>query len=354
MTEPSGAIPSPWLAGVNDPTPAPSTASWTDTRVPGSGTHMNGVVATSPRDAWAVGGGEDGDLIMRWDGRAWRSVTGPGGLRPVRAVSASSSDNVWVFGNTGAWRWNGRGWSSKGGLRDLHLPWLKAAVVAGPRDVWVAGDSGDSEDADATDPDSRRPFLGRWSGAGWSEFPLPSGLGVHAFSALGPHDVWALARRGDDSDSIMRWDGDRWNTVPMPPLLLGKKVQLTDITAVSADEAWAIGDVSRSGTRTAVMIRWDGRRWSVVDGPARFVYFSAVASDGDGGVWVGAHYWDYSDGRVLLRYDGRSWSYEMPPRAQNAPVVSDFALVPGDDQVIAVGGNPSFDEDSRAWIWMRR
>ncbi|MFD0856318.1 hypothetical protein ACFQ07_29025, partial [Actinomadura adrarensis] len=40
---------------------------------------------------------------------------------------------------------------------------------------------------------------------------------------------------------------------------------LTDIAGVSATEAWAIGDEARYGND--VVLRWDGRTWSLVPGP---------------------------------------------------------------------------------------
>ncbi|MEU8380557.1 hypothetical protein [Streptosporangium sp. NPDC048865] len=345
-----GVKPSPWVPGVNHPTPAPAMGTWKETVLPGGGAEMNGVVAISPGDAWAVGNVGEGDPVVhlvRWNGRVWRSVTPPEGLFPARAVSASSGDGVWVFGDAGAWRRAGGGWSYMGGTRGSRPHLLEAAVVAGPRDVWIAGTT---EGADATNPESRRPFLRRWSGTGWSDFSLPRGVEVRAFGAVGPRDVWALGRGPDDGAVIMRWDGDRWNTVPMPRSLAGRGVGLEDVAAFSADEAWAIGGDSA----TAVVIRWDGRRWNVVEGPARFVHFTAVAPDGHGGAWVAANYWDSTDKRMLLHYDGRSWTYERAPRTRNAPSVFDLALVPVSDQVIAVGGEPTFDEHSTAWIWTRQ
>ncbi|WP_440103476.1 hypothetical protein [Streptosporangium sp. H16] len=341
--------PSPWLPGVNHPTPAPTMGTWRETTLPGAGAHMNGVVALSPDDAWAVGNVGEGEPVahlVHWNGRTWRPVTPPEGLFPVRAVSASSGDNVWIFGNAGAWRRTGGGWSNMGGLRGSRRHLLEAAVVAGPRDVWIAGTT---EGADATNPESRRPFLRRWSGTGWSDFSLPPGVGIHAFGAVGPRDVWALGREPDGGGVVMRWDGDRWNTVPMPLPLVERKAELEDIAVVSADEAWAIG----RDRAAAVVVRWDGRRWNVVDGPARFVHFSAVAPDGHDGAWVAADYWDYTDDRILLHYDGRSWTYEKNPGTQKAPAVFDLALVPGSNQVIGVGGEPAADENSTAWIWTR-
>ncbi|MFB9895209.1 hypothetical protein [Planobispora takensis] len=132
------------------------------------------------------------------------------------------------------------------------------------------------------------------------------------------------------------------------------RIRLEDIAVVSADDAWAVGEITGKETSAAITARWDGRRWDVVDGPSRFVHLSAVTPDGRGGIWVGADYWSHEDKRVVLHYDGRSWTYEPTPRTCNDPAVFDLASVPGSDQVLAVGGEPSFDEDGVAWVWTRR
>ncbi|GAA2881514.1 hypothetical protein GCM10010517_44450 [Streptosporangium fragile] len=141
-----------------------------------------------------------------------------------------------------------------------------------------------------------------------------------------------------------------------PSSLSGAKVLFHDVVAVSAREVWVAGSIPRPGRRqAALLMRRDGGRWSLAGGvPAGAVSFGAVAPDGHGGVWLGASNYAYDDHRILLHFDGRSWTYEKAPRIDNGPAVFDMAKVPGGDQVFAAGGNPSFDEHSSGWIWMRR
>ncbi|MFD0890688.1 hypothetical protein ACFQ08_39600, partial [Streptosporangium algeriense] len=246
-------------------------------------------------------------------------------------------------------------WSSRG-----RPPWprsalLDDAVVAGPRDVWIVG----SQVAGTRHNPFRRPLpLARWSPSGWSKVPPPpSSSYVNRLSAAAPDDLWALA--GDDSgavSAIEHWDGRRWRTVPTPPSLSGAKAEFHDVVAVSAREVWVAGSILRPGHRqAALLMRWDGSRWNLPgDVPAGAISFGSVAPDGQGGVWLGASNYAYDDHRILLHFDGRSWTYEKAPRTNRAPEVFDMAKVPGGDQVLAVGGNPSFDEDSRGWMWVRR
>lgn len=317
---------------------------------------MTSVVALTPGQAWAVGyKGEMGDdPFMRWDGRAWKPVRPPVGLRNPRVVSGTSADNVWVFDDDAdAWRWDGRRWSAGG-----RPPWprstvLRDAVVAGPEAVWVAG----SQNIGTSNSPSYRHVLARWSPAGWSEVrsPRSSEAGINRFGAVAPDDLWAVAGGFEDGSAVEHWDGQRWRTIPLPLSLHGAKIDFRDIAGVSAQEIWVVGSVLRPGRRqAALLMRWDGGRWNLVNVPAGANSFGSVASDGHGGVLIGASNYHYDDRRILLRFDGRSWTYEEAPRGNKAPAVFDLARVPGDDQVFAVGGNPSYDEDSRGWIWTRR
>ncbi|MEV0202080.1 hypothetical protein AB0H81_37410, partial [Nonomuraea sp. NPDC050691] len=158
----------------------------------GHGTSLDEVVVTGRRDAWAVGWGADSPTVKRWNGIGWRDVTIPAGLESTRAVSASSSRDVWVFGSGGGsdariWRWNGRTWSRQGGPAGGY--WSAAAVVAGAGEAWLAG----AEDA---------AYINRWSRDRWTRVALPFKVDIQALSAVSPNDVWAV---GDSA--VLHWDG---------------------------------------------------------------------------------------------------------------------------------------------------
>ncbi|MEV0201229.1 hypothetical protein, partial [Nonomuraea sp. NPDC050691] len=158
----------------------------------GHGTSLDEVVVTSRRDAWAVGSGEMGPTVKRWNGIGWRDVTIPAGPQAPRAVSASSSRDVWVFGldsdgDARIWRWNGRTWSRQGG--PARSDWWAAAVVAGAGEAWLEG----AEDV---------AYINRWSRERWTRVALPFKVDIQALSAVSPNDVWAV---GDSA--VLHWDG---------------------------------------------------------------------------------------------------------------------------------------------------
>ncbi|XVQ84039.1 hypothetical protein ACQP2K_35270 [Microbispora siamensis] len=335
--------------------PSLSSGTWTETGMGGSGAVMVSVAATGRGEAWAVGSpGEDREIgrVSRWDGRTWRSAPLPPGLRLV--VSGSSPGNVWIFDkDANAWQWDGRRWSARG-----RPPWklpvlLEDAVVTGPGDVWVTGGRDDGAPGDPP----WLPALAHWSPSGWSIVSSPRSTwpGIHHFGATASGDLWALTGDWDTGATVERWDGRGWTVVPAPPWPAGAKVDFRDLAVVSEQEIWVAGSIVLPGPRqVALLMRWDGDRWNPApDLPTGAISFNAVAADGHGGVWLGASNYSYDNHRILLHFDGRSWTYEKAPRIHNDPVVFDLVKVPGEDRVFAVGGNPSYDEDGQAWIWTR-
>ncbi|MEU7914182.1 hypothetical protein [Microbispora bryophytorum] len=353
---PASAPGRPTAATQPEVDPSLSGGTWTEMRTAGNGAVMLSVAATGRGEAWAVGNpGESRQSgpILRWDGRAWRSQSPPPGLRSPQVVSGTSPGNVWIFDtDANAWQWDGRRWWARGRPPWKHPALLQDAVVTGPGDVWVTGGQDDS-----TAESNRRPVLARWSPSGWSVVPSPRSTwpGISHLDATASGDLWALAGDWDTGSTVVHWDGRRWREVPAPPWPEGAKAEFRELAVVSEREVWVAGSILLPGSRqAALLMRWDGDRWTPTrDLPAGAISLDAVASDGRGGVWLGASNYSYDNDRILLHFDGRSWTYEDAPMAHNAPEVLDLAVIPGQDRVIAVGGNPSFDEDSQAWIWTR-
>ncbi|WP_283136096.1 hypothetical protein [Rhizohabitans arisaemae] len=351
---------------------SPGPNRWT--RVPkefGEAGGMWSVAATGPKDVWVVGTEHaENPVVLRWNGRRWAEVV-PRGPKSPRVVSVSPRGDVWVFGEDAqAWRWTGRGWTHvKGPSGRL----LEAAVATAPDEFWITGALRDAS------PDYQA-FLMRWKAGKWTDYqPTPGGNKIEGFSALSPNDVWAV---GDSA--IIHWDGTTWHSLipgyPGYPEIRGHDVRpgsrqvtfLYDIAAVSPREVWVVGglvssttsggtesDNSNSDRGEPVVLRWDGRRWTVMDVPRKDhsrddVYrhdaFTTIAADGRGGFWVAAL---FGGSERILRYDG-GWTDEGAPPGTSWPdEVADLAKVPGSERMIAVGSEPDYEEDSTGWIWMR-
>lgn len=151
--------------------------------------------------------------------------------------------------------------------------------------------------------------------------PPPTGDELWAVDASSPDDVWAVGARfsGDtyrDRSLILHGDGTRWSLVSSPDV-----GRLTDVAAVSEDEAWAVG--------AGKILHWDGATWELSPHPSPpGTYFAAVDASGPNDVWaVGMRYgaeWvdQYGDRNVgfdtlTMHWDGAAW--RVVPSPNGAP-----------------------------------
>jgi hypothetical protein len=86
-----------------------------------TGGGLSGVVALSPKDAWAVGGytasdGKGHPLILHWNGAAWQIAPGPATAGSLEGVAAAGTHDVRAVGSTGLngqaliEQWDGTAW----------------------------------------------------------------------------------------------------------------------------------------------------------------------------------------------------------------------------------------------------
>ena len=171
------------------------------------------VTVISPTDAWAVGenGLRTATLSAHWNGTAWSFVQTPfpqDGNDPqnfLTGVTATGPSDVWASGYEGnvdqqnfslpyVLRWDGTAWS----LTKTPNAGTEGSLLAGvsalsPADVWVAGQTGESDGALLT-------FTEHFNGQAWSVAPSldPGELGdapdstFQAIAAAAPHVLFAV------------------------------------------------------------------------------------------------------------------------------------------------------------------
>ncbi|HEY3210151.1 MAG TPA: hypothetical protein VGL18_10235 [Actinomycetota bacterium] len=133
---------------------------------------------------------------------------------------------------------------------------LMAAVVAGQNGLAVAASQA----------------CGRTWAIVPSPNPDPEHNTLHDVSAVSPEEAWAVGgafdqARGDFSTLIEHWDGTSWSIMPSPNEGdLGNN--LMGVAAASAHDAWAVGTRSElmHGVYVPVplILHWDGSSWKVV------------------------------------------------------------------------------------------
>jgi hypothetical protein len=112
---------------------------------------LYGVVATSPRNAWAVGAYATTQgtftLIERWNGRSWRKVRSPDPVAGnLYAVAATSRSNAWAVGTylnrTLTVHWDGTAWRhvrSPNPAGPTRESFLSNVAVSSPSNAWAGG-----------------------------------------------------------------------------------------------------------------------------------------------------------------------------------------------------------------------
>jgi hypothetical protein len=183
---------------------------------------------------------------------------------------------------------------------------LSGVAAASPEDVWAIG--GD--------------FLEHWNGTRWHRVPVGADGYLTAITALAADDAWAvgITRR---SALIEHWDGRVWTPLPLSRsastsgqlLGIGASRYLEAVSASADDDVWAVGhdraaQIAAGKFRTlGVVLHWDGRVWKQVAtriGVLRDVTPAGVVAISAKDVWVIANGVLSAYG-VALHWDGRRW-----------------------------------------------
>jgi hypothetical protein len=261
---------------------------------------LDGIAVLSAGEAWAVGASGEVTspnvvLLERWDGEAWTAEEGPSPgseTNELLDVDASEPNDVWAVGRT-------------------------------------ASGFGD------------RPLVLHYDGSTWTVDDVPpdvSGV-LTGVAAIAPNDVWVVGYEGDPAASLnqatmLHWDGELW-TVVDPGKAIGNGASLlNDITALSSDDIWAVGQLHNQ----PLIIRYDGSAWertpTDVHGKT-----NAIAPISPDEAWaVGSPIQHFQDGE---------WSQQANVRADG--VLSSVAAVSATD-VWAVGVRPGQGDVTRALV----
>jgi len=298
---------------------------------PGTGDQLTGVSAVSASDAWAVGNGDAaGPLILHWNGTAWSQVTAPNLDGAVlESVSAASARDVWATGvYTGAvgvsrilmLHWNGTKWAQ------VASPSPAGAVsfsvsAASPADAWAVGRYF------RTSPSGFGSLTLRWNGTKWAQVASPSpgaaGNELYGVSTVSPTDAWAVGESlatdpGSYRTLILRWNGQAWTRVPSPDPG-SSYTTLSGVSAISPDDAWAVGMYSSNQglTDSTLALRWNGKTWAQVPTPSPDPHnsgvndvagVSAVSATSAFAAGYADNAWTGVNLSLILNWNGSKWS----------------------------------------------
>jgi hypothetical protein len=144
--------------------------------------------------------------------------------------------------------------------------------------------------------------------------------GVSAVSAEDARAVGQVDLATTTEAQIVHWDGTRWSRVSNPNVS-SDFYSLSGVSAVSPTDAWAVGD-SEYGDETLI-VHWDGTRWSRVTSPNRGSVsngLSGVSAVSPTDAWAvgGAGSFPGPGPYVrtttlILHWDGNTWSQVVSP-----------------------------------------
>src|SRR5262249_50879269 len=162
-------------------------------------------------------------------------------------------------------------------------------------------------------------------------------------------DVWAVGRSltstGVAQTLIEHWDGRNWSVVTTPNASAQNNL-LAGVTAISANDVWAVGDFqTTSGAGTVFQTlteHWNGTAWSIVaspNGAGPGAGLNGVAAVSASDVWAVG---DSGSGTLIEQWNGTSWAVVPSPNPSTAVfnTLSGAALTSASD-IWAGGPSPN-------------
>ena len=296
-------------------------SSWTSRHLGGlRSPNLNGVGATSPSDAWVVGGVIVNDafhaFVSHWTGVSWHRVAVPAypGEVILQDIAVNSLSDAWVVGRwfastpAGSRRgaviihWNGTTWTRvaapagvalaataesvggrllsvgrmtatgapvavqgvDGSLRVLPLPTVPSArcvpqdVIASP--VIVVGTCWSGP---ASGPRSR-PYVAVRRNGVWRRDRV--GGSAALMGVDGPHATWAAGRTPTTGQPVLlRRRNHQWLRYAIAPLAHGGGLEA--VTVLAPHDAWAVGWRRVGATKRPLALHWFGYGWEPLHVP---------------------------------------------------------------------------------------
>jgi len=118
---------------------------------------------------------------------------------------------------------------------------------------------------------------------------------------------------------ILRWSGKAWIRVPSPRPRNAQDAELTDISAISATDAWVVGSYRDQVKMMDLNLtaHWNGKSWRIVKNqsappPAHDGGLTGVATLSRTSAWaVGQYSSGQSEHMFIEHWNGKSWRRQV-------------------------------------------
>lgn len=324
---------------------------------PGFPGRLYGGTAISSTDAWAVGLGRTGSLILHWNGKAWGTALHSNGF--LDAAAATSAKDVWAVGGT-AWfkpvpeikHWNGKAWTG------FAVPaiggFLNSVTAITPTDAWAVGLIGNGPGDGTSNAD--KTLVLHWDGTSWTQVASVTpagGGGLSSVSAVSSTDIWTVGWHGAGPDFAgtsrtlaEHWDGTAWTVVNTPVSKPGIRTELHGVLALSANNVWAVGGTRLDRRSRSYIVHWNGTQWLRVTAPTKAPDTSLYGIGGTsaGDLWAVGQTSDHGPchpikcAAAILAWNGKKWQLVKAPDPPSSYLNALWFVLPtGPDNVWAVG-----------------
>jgi hypothetical protein len=213
------------------------------------------------------------------------------------------------------------------------------------------------------------PLVERWDGQRWQIVPVPAGE-IAGLAAPAGDDIW-LAVEARRKARLLHWDGTAWTAVPSIPFVFTSEPS-NALLALSSNDIWAIGSTAITQGQLQPHLRtqhWGGSRWASVPGPVlgsdiAWTSVPGPALEHDIGevslrLIRGVSpddLWALGEGDLLLHWDGRHWTRQPWPTRQLASnpkdrfAITDMAIA--SDGELWCAGQRWFGPDNTSDLWV--
>jgi hypothetical protein len=222
-------------------------------------------------------------------------------------------------------------WPHRSGTGIKPTPMLDAVSTVSPHDAWAVGCYTKGEVGQCLG--GSRGLVLHWDGTAWSKVssPNPGGIyggGLAGVSAVSATDAWAVGNyfhhvaggTGGFDSLILHWDGTRWMQVPSPNPGGTNGTGLYGVSVISETDAWAVGAYNdRLGDCFSFVLHWDGTRWARVPSPNPGGTMGCTALNGVSAVsetdaWAVGYYGNTAGQHSLvLHWNGTRWAQVPSP-----------------------------------------
>jgi hypothetical protein len=224
---------------------------------------------------------------------------------------------------------------------------LNAVFARTATDAWAVGSQAEIDNG-TVDSDASVGLALHWNGTTWTNTPTPIvqflNQSLNAVTAVSANDAWAVGGiAGAQSQQpkfplALHWDGTTWTSVPIPtgpnPGGTGRG-SLKGVVALASNNVWAVG---KSAGVTALIEHWDGTSWTVAPVPTINTGLEAVAAVSPTNIWAVGDQLTAANGTktaLIMHYNGVSWTQVPNP----VSVPSNFVAFRGLTGLTAVSTN---------------